>query len=236
MDTSGYMSSMQRNKAFTLIELLIVLGLIMVASSVMVISSGNNDGVALKSSQRIVSSIAQGARGQAILKQTPTRILIYADRGANRDEDKYLRFFGIITQDPENPNKWVAATKGNYLSKGIFFMPKLTAMINGGQNSSAGKMRLEYPRLKPQVAGTGEEYFYYEYNLNGTMAKRFINAWLLIGAGALRPNEVGNLDVAFDDPSKSGLKSGLIFRRVGSTSLVTDPNQIEAVIRQERKR
>ena len=89
MDTSGYMSSMQRNKAFTLIELLIVLGLIMVASSVMVISSGNNDGVALKSSQRIVSSIAQGARGQAILKQTPTRILIYADRGANRDEDKY---------------------------------------------------------------------------------------------------------------------------------------------------
>ena len=45
-----------------------------------------------------------------------------------------------------------------------------------------------------------------------------------------------NLDVAFDDPSKSGLKSGLIFRRVGSTSLVTDPNQIEAVIRRERKR
>ena len=44
------------------------------------------------------------------------------------------------------------------------------------------------------------------------------------------------LDVAFDDPSKSGLKSGLIFRRVGSTSLVTDPNQIEAVIRRERKR
>ena len=86
------------------------------------------------------------------------------------------------------------------------------------------------------MAGTGEEYFYYEYNLNGTMAKRFINAWLLIGAGALRPNEVGNLDVAFDDPSKSGLKSGLIFRRVGSTSLVTDPNQIEAVIRRERKR
>ena len=101
MDTSGYMSSMQRNKAFTLIELLIVLGLIMVASSVMVISSGNNDGVALKSSQRIVSSIAQGARGQAILKQTPTRILIYADRGANRDEDKYLRFSESLPKIPK---------------------------------------------------------------------------------------------------------------------------------------
>lgn len=235
MDTSDYMSTMQRNKAFTLIELLIVLGLIMVASSVMVISSGNNDGVALKSSQRIVSSIAQGARGQAILKQTPARIIIYADRGPNRDEDKYLRFFGIITQDPKDSKKWIAATKGTYLSKGIYFMPELTVRANQGQSKSAGKMRLEYPRLKSQVAGKGEEYFYYEFNQNGTIAKRFINTWLLIGAGTLRPNELGNLDVAFDDPSKSGLKSGLIFRRVGSTSLVTDPNQIEAVVRRGRK-
>lgn len=228
------MRTIQKNKAFTLIELLIVLGLIMVASSVMVISSGSNDGVALKSSQRIVSSVAQGARGQAILKQTPSRILIYADRGADRDEDKYLRFFGIVTQDTQDPNKWVAATKGSYLSKGIYFMPSLSARANRGHSKRVGKMRLEYPRLNPQVAGKGEEYFYYEFNQNGTVAKPFINAWLLIGAGALRPNELGNLDVSFDDPTKSGLKSGLIFRRVGSTSLVTDPNQIEAVIRNQK--
>ena len=64
------------SKAFTLVELLIVLSLVMVASSVIVLSTGSGDGVSLKSSQRIISSVAQGARGQAILKQAKSRLII----------------------------------------------------------------------------------------------------------------------------------------------------------------
>lgn len=229
------MSRIRFSAAFTLIELLIVLGLIMVASSVMVISTNNNDGLALKSSQRLVSSIAHGARGQAILNQAKTRIIIYADQSLERDEEKYLRFIGIITQDENNPKKWNAATKGSYLSKGIYFIPDLTRQINGIRKSQGlKKMRLEYPRIKSQLAGRGEEYYYYEFNQNGTIENHFINHWLLVGAGALRPNNGGKLDVSFADPSKSGLKSGLIFRRVGSTSLITDPNDIELMIRKEK--
>ena len=37
------------SKAFTLVELLIVLSLVMVASSVIVLSTGSGDGVSLKS-------------------------------------------------------------------------------------------------------------------------------------------------------------------------------------------
>ncbi len=229
------MSKICNNVAFTLIELLIVLGLIMVASSVMVISTSNNDGLALKSSQRLISSIAHGARGQAILNQAKTRIIIYADKGVKRDEEKFLRYIGIITQDEKNPKKWNAATKGTYLSKGIYFIPQLTRQINGiGKSQGLKTMRLEYPRIKSQLAGKGEEFYFYEFNQNGTIDNHFVNHWLLIGAGALRPNNYGKLDVSFADPSKSGLKSGLIFRRVGSTSLVTDPNQIESMIRREK--
>jgi hypothetical protein len=56
-----------------------------------------------------------------------------------------------------------------------------------------------------------------------------VNAWLIFGAGVLKPDANRQLDVSFDDPAISGFKSGLIFRRVGSTTLITDPNQIDAV-------
>lgn len=226
-----------RLKGFTLIELLIVLGLIMVAASFIVVSTSNNDGVALKSSQRILSSIAQGARGQAILKHSPSRLIIYADKGPNRDEDKYLRFFGIITQDPSDPKKWIAGTKGTYLPKGIYFMPKVSQSVNG-RLKRAGKMHLEYPRIKSKMNDSkrGEEYYFYEFNANGTMAGKFVNAWLIFGAGALEPDGNGQLDVSFNDPAKSGMKSGLIFRRVGSTTLVTDPNQIDLLVRGKARR
>ena len=37
--------------------------------------------MSLKSSQRIISAVAQGAKGQAIMKQSPARLIIYADQG-----------------------------------------------------------------------------------------------------------------------------------------------------------
>jgi prepilin-type N-terminal cleavage/methylation domain-containing protein len=217
-------------KGFTLIELIVVLAIIMLAFSFIVISTRNDEGVSLKSSQRILSSITQGVRGQAILKQTPARLIIYADKGEDREDDKYLRFFGIITQDPQDSSKWIAGTKGTYLPKGIYFMPKLSQIANG-RDKRVGKMRLEYPRIRSKSGDPrmGEDYYFYEFNANGTTASKFVNAWLIFGAGVLKPDKNRQLDVSFDDPALSGLKSALIFRRVGSMSLITDSNQIDAV-------
>ena len=222
------------SKAFTLVELLIVLSLVMVASSVIVLSTGSGDGVSLKSSQRIISSVAQGARGQAILKQAKSRLIIYADRSPRSEEEKYLRFVGIITQDENDPKKWVAATKGTRLPKGIYFNPKASELISG--NSIPFKqMKLQYPRINSQKEGVGESYFYYEFNTNGTIAKKFENAWLIISAGILRPDDKGIMSVDFEDPTKEGLKSGLIFRKVGTTTLVSDAVQIDFMIKKALK-
>jgi prepilin-type N-terminal cleavage/methylation domain-containing protein len=220
----------KQSKGFTLIELVVVLAIMILAFSFIVINTTNDEGVSLKSSQRILSSIAQGVRGQAILKQKPSRLIIYADKGEDRDDDKYLRFFGIITQDPQDSSKWIAGTKGTYLPKGIYFMPKLSRIANG-RDKRVGQMRLEYPRIKSKVSDPkiGEKYYFYEFNANGTTAAKFVNAWLIFGAGVLKPDANRQLDVSFDDPAISGFKSGLIFRRVGSTTLITDPNQIDAV-------
>lgn len=224
----------KQSKGYTLIELLVVIGLMTIAFSFVVVNTMNNQGVSLKSSQRILSAVAQGAKGQAIMKQSPARLIIYADQGKDRDDNKYLRFFGIVTQDPSNPRRWIAGTEGTYLPKGVYFMPELSQMANG-RNTRIGKMYLEYPRIQPKASdiNNGEEYYYYEFNANGTMAAKFVNAWLIFGAGTLQPKNNRQLDVTFDNPSLEGMKSALIFRKVGSTTLVTDSDQIDSVVKGE---
>ena len=222
----------KHHKGYTLIELLVVLGLMTIAFSFVVVNTINNDGMSLKSSQRILSAVAQGAKGQAIMNQSPARLIIYADQGDDSDKNKYLRFFGIVTQDPNNARKWIAGTEGTYLPKGIYFMPKLSEMANG-RNKRIGKMYLEYPRIQSKFSDPryGEEYYYYEFNANGTMAVDFVNTWLVFGAGNLEPKGNRQLDVSFENPSLEALKSALIFRKVGSTTLVTDSEQINLVIK-----
>ena len=205
----------------------------MAASSVVVLSTGSGDGVSLKASQRIICRWHKGWQEGKLLKQTKSRLIIYADRGANFEEDKYLRFVGIVTQDEKNPKEWVSATKGTRLPKGIYFNPKISEFISGGKVPWK-KMKLKYPRISPQEAGKGEEYYYYEFNSNGTIAKNHENAWLIVAAGTLRRDEKGILDVDFEDPKK-GLKSGIIFRKVGTTTLVSDTVQIDSILRNTRK-
>ena len=123
-----------KRSAFTLIELLVVISIILIASSIIFVGGGSGGGVSLSSSRRIVSGIVQGARGQALLKHSTTRVIIHNDPA---DIDKYRRFFGIvfwelertgISDDPSTPDDesvkgaWIAGTQGTYLPEGIYFL------------------------------------------------------------------------------------------------------------------
>lgn len=214
---------MSRKSAFTLVELLVVISIILVASSIIFIGGTGGDGAKLSSSLRIASGIAQGARGQAILKNARTRLIIYSDSGSNLDDEKKLRFFGILyenTETPDNENDWVAATQGTYLPEGIYYSETLS------RDYTTATMNINYPRQSPQNTGDGEEYFYYEFNGNGSMATGFVNAWLALQAGTLKPGSSGELEVDFDEPENEGLKAALIFRRAGTTTPVTDPSAL----------
>ena len=208
------------NCGFTLIELLVVISLILVASSFVFIGGNAGTGAALSASTRIVSGVAQGARGHAILKQAKTRLIIHNDLDA--DTDKYRRFFGIVYESSAGSDEWIAATQGTYLPEGIYFDPDLSA--NHAWNS-ASTMQLEYPRTVAKAAGTGETFYYYEYNSNGTAAAGFENDWLVLRAGTLRPDDSGDLDIVIE-AEQTTLTSALILRRPGSTTLVKDPDDI----------
>lgn len=219
------MRPVSKKSAFTLIELLVVISIILIATTVLFVGGGGGgDGIKLSSAQRVVSSIAQGARGQALLKNVTARLIIYSEKNTDGDPEKWLRYFGIIYEDPEVEGQWLAASQGTYLPEGIFFDPDLS---ESNQRPDA-TMNLEYPRQSSQPEG-GPEYYYYEFNPNGTVSSNpydFINSWLVIRAGTLRPDTSGDLKVDFADEDKMDLKAAIIFRRVGSTTLVTDPSEI----------
>lgn len=213
---------MSKKAAFTLIELLVVISIILIASSIIFIGGTGGDGAKLSSAQRIVSGIAQGARGQAILKNANTRLIIYSDSASNLDDEKKLRYFGIVYEATDTPaaGDWLAATQGTYLPEGIYFNKELS------KDWAESKLNLNYPRQSPQTEGSGDEYYYYEFNSNGTMAPGFDNDWLALQAGTLKPDSGGNLAVDFSDQENVGLKAALIFRRTGTTTPVTDPSDI----------
>ena len=216
------MNSSSKNSAFTLIELLVVISIILIASSIIFIGGGGGEGAKLSSSQRIISGIAQGARGQAILKNATTRLIIYSDLASNEDEEKKLRYFGIVYEDNANPGQWFAATQGTYLPEGIYFNKDLSK-----EYPTSSTMKINYPRQSAQSGSSGEEYYYYEFNSNGTMATDYDNTWLAIQAGTLKPNSGGLLEVDFTEIENEGLKAALIFRRVGTTTFVSDPAEIQ---------
>ena len=206
-------TQLARCKAFTLIELLVVISIILIASSIIFIGGNSGAGSSLSSSLRIVSGIAQGARGQAILKNAETRLIINNDPS---DLEKYRRFFGIVYEDNDNSGQWIAATQGTYLPDGIYFDPTLLS------SASSSRMNLEYPRINA-VSESGSNYYYYTFNSNGTSANA--NDWLPIRAGNL--DATGAL-VPYDSAGETAsLKAALIFRRAGTTTPVTDPDAVK---------
>ncbi|MDP4878705.1 MAG: prepilin-type N-terminal cleavage/methylation domain-containing protein [Opitutales bacterium] len=222
-----YSTLKSRKSAFTLIELLVVISIILIASSIIFIGGNGGDGAKLSSGQRVVSGIAQGARGQAILKGARTRLIIYADESDTRDVEKYLRYFGIIYEDNDNPGSWIAATQGTYLPEGIYFDADASEE-NGSKWRKSNFEKFEYPLAVAKPEGSGEDYYYYEFNSNGTMATDFDNGWLVIRANTLKPDVGGNLGIDFDniEESKRFLAAALIFRRVGTTTPVSNTDEI----------
>jgi prepilin-type N-terminal cleavage/methylation domain len=213
----------RHSSGFTLIELLVVISIILIASSIIFIGGNGGDGAALSSAQRITSGIAQGARGQAILKNADTYLIIHNDPS---ELDKYRRFFGIIYADPDNAGKWLAATQGTYLPEGIYFDAATSSNLSGSDwSDSTNTLRLEYPRASAQSPGSGSQYFYYGFNSNGTSKNS--NAYLVLAAATMIPDtngtEVGSLTVDLD---QQGLRAGMIFRRAGTTTMIDEPDAV----------
>ena len=216
-----------RCKAFTLIELLVVISIILIASSIIFIGGNSGAGSSLSSSLRIVSGIAQGARGQAILKNAETRLIIHNDP---TDLEKYRRLVGMVYYgtDRNGVEGWIAATQGTMLPEGIYFDAGTSASESDSGalwSTTAYGMKLNYPLLSAEVGNAGTDYLYYEFNSNGTSSNS--NAYLVLRAARMIPNNDGmSVQELRVTDAESGLLSALIFRRAGTTTFVTNPDAL----------
>lgn len=212
-------------RAYTLVELLVVIGVLLIAFSVIFIGASAGDGAKLGSAQRTLSGLVKAARGQAILKNAQVRLIIHNDPN---EIDQYRRFIGIVYfgTDSNDKNGWIAATQGAYLPKDIFF-DSAASDTSSGTAWLGPTMILDYPRLLAQSGNQefdedGDEivktsYFYYEFEDNGTFSDS--NAYLIFRAGRFVP---GSLEPDFPS-EKANLKSALIIRQSGTATLVDNP-------------
>ena len=133
--------------AFTLVELLVVVALIGIRAAVIGFSlEGGGQGLALSNAQRSLMAAVQAARAGSTIQHTRARLIIYADKNAVASEaasatvvnSKILRYYGVIyaeSDDPHAPARpsapnntkpyllWTAATHGDYLPDGLYFVP-----------------------------------------------------------------------------------------------------------------
>ena len=212
-------------RAFTLVELLAVIGIIAVMATVIGVSlTGGNATASLGTSQRVGASIFQSARSIAVLKQTPTKVLIYGDNGGGSDTGKYLRFMQVVYEDPESPGTWIAANTGTYLPQGVYYIPSNISngyidIEGGGTMVKSDPTTTFTSPVKPNensTANIGFEAYEYTFDSNG-LSDGSAGDQIVFAAGRVTgPPQGGLPQLSFDNEYAV---VGFYLRRLGSVSL-----------------
>ena len=205
-------------RAFTLVELLAVIGIIAVMATVIGVSlGGGNNTASLGTSQRIAAGIFQSARSNAVLKQTETKVLIYGDNGGDTDPGKYLRFMQVVYKNDDGD--WVAANTGTYLPQGVYYIP------DGGVAGADSVLTVESDstgtfndNVKPNENSTADIGFTaYEYSFDSNGLSSDPGNKVVFAAGRVAgPPANGMPSLAFENQFAV---LGFYLRRTGSVSL-----------------
>ena len=108
------------SNAFTLLELLAVMGVIaLMAGAAGLFLPGDKPGIALQSAQGTLAGLLSVARGQAVLNQRRTTLMVDADSRS----DGFLRDIRIAVQARSSPEEWVQTGEGARLPRGVYVVP-----------------------------------------------------------------------------------------------------------------
>jgi prepilin-type N-terminal cleavage/methylation domain-containing protein len=119
------------SRAFTLVELMIVIGLIALLLGAVGLSLSGPGVSTLASAQNTLASLVATARAQAAVKQNETRILIYGTRPPAGDSGKFLRYLRVVTADTPGVTgagaRWTPVGTPVSLPSGICIVPTTTS-------------------------------------------------------------------------------------------------------------
>ena len=195
------------SRGFTLVELLVVVGIMAAMLSVAAIGIQNID-----KGQGTVSGLSQSqalmdeARNLAVGRGTRARLCIHAD---SSEENRYLRFFVVAYEEIERDEageitdtSWKVESRGTMLPNGIIFHPEYSsqasAQIDGLGTYGSGGTGVRFPGDGKSVRQPA--YFYYEFNSEGLCVQEdqtdtgaaFVVCRGVISPGSNEPRVIGN--------------------------------------------
>lgn len=205
-------------KAFTLIEVLVVIAIISILISIGAIGLGNlSAGKGTSTAIATTESLFEEARIIAVSKRCKARLMIFT--GEPTDE-RYLRRV-VVAHERINDDgtvaadEWILSSRGYIMPNGTFFSKEYSSLENGDSipeiTLSAGL------NVTEDFAGT---YAFYEFNSEGVFTSP--GAKFVIGTG-IRPNDAIQPRV-----TKSAEKdfAGFVIWRNGRTSTFRSPDQM----------
>jgi type II secretory pathway pseudopilin PulG len=210
---------------FTMIELMIVIGLIIVLVAGLSLSLGDTAGNSLSSAQNQLASLVGSARAQAAVNQTEARLYLYATRPPGGDSEKYLRLLQVFVANPEGQTTtWQAVGNPVYLPRGVYVVPTATAgLLSTGvswpSNPQPVSKTLGTAGNPSPVTGTAffgsTQNFYVEFEPDGSIKPASSPYTQLAVATATLSNSLP----AFNN---AGAVRGVIIRPNGAISFVND--------------
>ena len=216
-------------RAFTLIELMVVAGLIALLVGVLSLSLSDTGGNALASAQKEIGSLVGSARAQAAVNQTEARVVIYATRPPSGDSDKYLRVLQVFRNEPFGSATWIGVGMPVYLPRGVYLVPTpIAGLLASGvtwptnpaplSTLNSGFV-LNSTSAPPGTVFNGATLFWIGYNADGTINVTLGTqpyAKLVVATGVLSSSNLP----AFNNP---GAVRGVLIRLgTGAITYVND--------------
>ncbi len=213
-------------RAFSLVELLVVIGIIALIAGGVGLALNDSGGNALATGQTTLAALVNTARAQAAVNQTNARVLIYGARPPAGDAEKFLRLLQVVREIlPIGSNRWEAVGPPVYLPQGVYLVPTSTSgLLAAGvvwPTSPVLTSTLSGPvgHNQPQTAPMGNNAAYYlQFGPDGTVVSP-----PLVGTAYWRLT-VSTAALASNVPAfnNSGAVRGVLIRPSGSVTFVNE--------------
>lgn len=237
-------SGRYNRNAFTIIELLVVVGVMTLFLAIIGVALSSGDGsVATQGGQRTLTTMISSARSQAVVNQTNTRLIIHADpptAGSMGDprREKYLRFMAVLVReiDDDGNDGWRELNDGVSLPRGVYVVPP--AQLNGvttpaevisadwdaDRRTIVSLDTMQYSFGDPSQSDNDHHYMYIEFSPRGTTSPTTeiddvnLDRRIVVGPATT----TGGRPV-FETGGDRNVLGGMI-RRNGSFTLVHNPD------------